>query len=118
VIALAVDENFDRHILRALLRRLPELNAADVVTAGLGGAGDPEVLAWAASEDRVMLTHDVRTMTRFAYDRVREGLPMPGVIEVRSQTTVREVLDDLVLIITCATAADLVAQVRYVPLRR
>jgi predicted nuclease of predicted toxin-antitoxin system len=64
MIALAVDENFDHHILRALVRRLPQIDALTVPTAGLAGADDPTVLAWAAREGRVLLTHDVRTMTR------------------------------------------------------
>jgi predicted nuclease of predicted toxin-antitoxin system len=47
---------------------------------GLSGKDDPTVLAWAASENRILLTHDVATITRFAYDRIVRGLPMPGVI--------------------------------------
>jgi predicted nuclease of predicted toxin-antitoxin system len=66
VIALAIDENFDRHILRALLRRMPEVDFRTVQNQGLAGADDPQVLAWAASENRVRVTHDVRTVTRYA----------------------------------------------------
>jgi predicted nuclease of predicted toxin-antitoxin system len=49
----------------------PEEIAQSFPSVRLADAGDPEVLAWAASEGRVVLTHDVRTMTRFAYDRGR-----------------------------------------------
>ena len=34
MIPLAVDENFDHHILRALLRRLPDLHVCTVAAAG------------------------------------------------------------------------------------
>ena len=105
MIALAVDENFDNHILRALLRRVVDLDARTVSAAGLVGADDPTVLEWAAREGRVLLTHDVHTMTRFAYERVTRGDPMPGVIEVRAQAPIGAVLDDF---------RD---QVFYVPLR-
>jgi hypothetical protein len=40
------------------------------------------VLEWAAQEGRVLLTHDVATITHHAYERVRAGKPMPGVFEV------------------------------------
>jgi predicted nuclease of predicted toxin-antitoxin system len=63
VITLAIDENFDHHILRALMRRVPNLGARTVTDAGLAGAEDPAVLEWAAREGRVLLTHDVHTMT-------------------------------------------------------
>jgi predicted nuclease of predicted toxin-antitoxin system len=106
VIKVALDENFDQHILRALLRRVPELDFRTIQGAAMGGAEDPEVLAWAALEDRVLLTHDVRTVTRFAYERVARGEPMPGVIEIPSKATVGEVLQDLILVVTCSTPAD------------
>jgi hypothetical protein len=37
---------------------------------------------------RVLLTHDVQTMTRFAFERVDRGDPMPGVIEVRARAAI------------------------------
>jgi predicted nuclease of predicted toxin-antitoxin system len=117
VISLAIDENFDHHILRALLRRVPGLDAKTVQEESLHGASDPEVLAWAAAEGRVLLTHDVQTVTRFAYERVERGEPMPGVIEIPSRATVAEVIDDLVLVATCSMAADCSDQVIYLPLR-
>jgi hypothetical protein len=117
VIALAIDENFDHHILRALLRRVPELDVRTVQQESLHGASDPDVLAWAAGEGRVLLTHDVRTITRFAYERVERGEPMPGVIEIPSRATVTEVLDDLVLVVSCSAARDCKDQVVYLPLR-
>lgn len=116
MIALAVDENFDHHVLRALARRVPELDFRTVQSAGIQGCDDAAVLAWAAREGRVLLTHDVRTVTRFAYERVARGEPMPGVLEVPSRATIGEVLEDLVLVVTCATAQDCRDRVLYLPL--
>lgn len=117
MIALAVDENFDHHILRALVRRVPALDFRTVQEAGLAGADDPAVLEWAASEGRVLLTHDVKTVTKFAYERVERGESMPGVIEVPSRASVSDVLDDLELLVVCAAEDDLRDRVRFVPLR-
>jgi hypothetical protein len=117
MIALAVDENFDHHILRALLRRVPGLDALTVPTARLAGADDPTVLAWAAGEERVLLTHDVNTMTRYACERLARGEPMPGVIEVRTRAPIGEVVDHLVLILLCGTPEDFRDRVFYIPLR-
>jgi len=66
----AVDEDFDNDILRGLLRRLPGLDIVRVQDAGLSGAKDPQILDWAAGEKRVLLTHDVSTMTKFAIQRI------------------------------------------------
>jgi hypothetical protein len=40
------------------------LRAPDV---GLTGADDETLLAWAADQNRVLLTHDVSTLTAYAY---------------------------------------------------
>ena len=117
MIRVAIDENFDHHILRALHRRVPDLDFRTVQAQGLNGADDRAVLAWAASEGRVLLSHDVNTVTRFAYERVERGESMPGVVEVPSAASVADVLDDLVVVITCAMPEDCHDRVLYVPLR-
>ena len=63
MLRFAADENFNNDIVRGLRRRKPELDIVRVQEAGLSGAVDPDVLEWAAREGRVLLTHDVATMT-------------------------------------------------------
>ncbi len=63
MIRLAADEDFDDDILRALSRRLPDVDLVRVQDAGLRSAADAEILEWAAHAGRVLLTHDVSTMT-------------------------------------------------------
>ncbi|MBI2941698.1 MAG: DUF5615 family PIN-like protein [Chloroflexi bacterium] len=82
MIRLAIDENFNNDVVRGLLRQKPELDLVRVQDVGLAGADDPTVLEWAAREGRILLTHDVTTITRYAYERIQVGLPMPGVFEV------------------------------------
>ena len=79
-----IDEDFDNDILRRVLRRLPELAIVRSQDVGLSGAKDPVILQWAAQEGRVLLTHDVSTMTAHAAARVRAGLPLPGVFAIMS----------------------------------
>ncbi len=116
IIQLAADEDFDNDILRALRRRLPEVDILRVQDAGLSGADDPTVLAWAASTARVLLTHDVSTMTRHL-ERVRLEQGMPGVIAIHQRVGIGSVIDDLVLLVACSTHEDLVGQLWYLPLR-
>lgn len=113
---VAIDENFNHDILRGLLRRRPELDARTVQQAGLAGADDPTVLEWAASEDRILLTQDARTMIAYVQARNDRQLPMPGVIEVSRRGSFRQVLDDLELILLCADPAEIRGLVWFVPL--
>lgn len=61
------DENFDNTIVRGLFRRNLKLDIVRVQDVGLSGKDDPTVLEWAAQEGRILLTHDVATITRYAY---------------------------------------------------
>lgn len=71
MLRLVADENFNNDIVRGLLRRKPDLDIVRVQDADLSGADDPTLLEWAAQESRILLTHDVTTMTRYAYERVQ-----------------------------------------------
>ncbi len=117
MIALAFDENFNNDVLRGLLRRNPTLDVVRVQDAGLTSLDDPAVLAWAAAEGRVLVSHDVATLTAHAYARVQTGLPMPGLIEAGPSVPIAEAIDDLLLIAQCSRPGEWEGQVRYLPLR-
>ena len=111
------DENFNNNILRGLLRRQPTLDVVRVQDVELSGADDPTVLAWAADQKRILLTHDVSTITRHAYDRVKAGQPMPGVFEVARSVPLGTAIDDLLFLAGCSLDDEWEGQVRYLPLR-
>lgn len=64
------DENLNNDIVRGLLRLKTGLDIVCVQDVGLSGADDQTVLEWAAREGRVLFTHDVSTVTHYAYERV------------------------------------------------
>jgi hypothetical protein len=84
MLQIAADENFDGRVVRGLTRLLPELDLVRVQDNLGEGTPDGDVLAWAAREDRVILTHDKATMTAAAWQRVRKGESMRGLIEASS----------------------------------
>lgn len=116
MLLFAADENFNRDIVRGLLRRKPDLDIVRVQDAGLAGSDDLTVLEWAAVQGRVVITHDVSTLTKHAYDRVAAGRPMPGVFEVGSEASVGPVIDDLLPLAECSHEGEWEGQVRYLPM--
>lgn len=116
MLALAADENFNNDIVRGVRRRCPTIDLLRIQDVGLLSAGDVSVLEWAAQQGRIVLTHDVSTMTRHAYDRVRAGKPMPGVFEVPRTVSVRRAIEDIVLLAECSLDKEWEGQVRYLPL--
>jgi predicted nuclease of predicted toxin-antitoxin system len=116
VLRLAADENFNSNIVRGLLRRKPDLDIVRIQDVGLSGADDPSVLEWAARQGRVLVSHDVSTLTKHAYERVATRQRMPGVFEVSTNLAVGNVIDDLLLIVECSLEGEWEGQVRYLPL--
>ena len=117
MLRLAADENLNNDIIRGLLRRRPDLDIVRVQDTELCGADDPTVLEWAAQEGRVLLSHDVSTITKHAYERVRAGQPMPGVFEVSRAVPIGRAIEDLLLLAECSLDDEWEGQVRYLPLR-
>jgi hypothetical protein len=70
--------------------------------AGLSDADDETLLAWAAERERILLTHDVPTITAYAYQRASSGDRMPGVFELSRDVSI---------------PGEWEGQVRYLPLR-
>ncbi|MEB3159833.1 MAG: DUF5615 family PIN-like protein [Synechocystis sp.] len=117
MIRFLADENFNNQIVRGLLRQRPDIDLVRVQDVNLSGIDDPTVLAWAAQAQRIVLTHDVATMTTFAYQRIEAGLSMPGLFEVSRRVPVGLAIEDLILIADFSLDGEWEGQVRFLPLR-
>jgi len=116
MIKFVADEDFDNRILRGLLRHQPDLEIVRLQDTLLAGADDPTILEWAAQERRVLLTHDISTMTGHAYARIRAGKPIAGIIEVPQSLPIGQAISDLLTIVQCSFPEELENQIQYLPL--
>ena len=66
--------------------------------AKLEGIPDPDVLALAAEQDRILVTHDRQTMPWHFAEFLMIGRTCPGVFLVSQHASIGEVIDALVLI--------------------
>ena len=114
---LAADENFNNDILRGIIRRLPDVDIVRIQDTEVYSADDVTVLEWTAQENRILLTHDVKTITKHAYERVEARLPMPGVVEVNSYLDIGQAIEDLILLIECSVKNEWEGQVIFLPLK-
>jgi hypothetical protein len=116
MLRLLIDHDLDQDILRGLIHRVPDLDAVAALEVGLSAASDPELLAWAAAEGRVIVTHDYRTMPDHAGNRMAAGETIAGLIVVSRRLSIREVLNDLEMIVSCSDANEWENIVRHLPL--
>jgi hypothetical protein len=116
VISFLVDQNFNEHIVDGLTRRDPTLEFTHVRNVGLAAAPDPVILEWAASQGLVLLTHDRKTVPAFAYARVADGLPMPGVFLVNDDMPISQAMDELQIAVYCLSPEECSNIVKYFPI--
>ena len=76
---------------------------------------DETILAWAAVERRILITHDAATLAGYAYARVERGDPMPGVFEVSVAAPLRAGIEDLLLVIDCGMPEEFDGRVVFLP---
>jgi predicted nuclease of predicted toxin-antitoxin system len=118
MLRLASDADVHGAIIRGLHLRLPQLDLVRAQDALPEGTPDPEVLAWAASEGRVLITNDRDTMVGFAYRRAAAGEPSPGLIVTTMRQSIGSIIDDIQLITEYMTEEAIRDQVViYLPYR-
>ncbi|HUG68111.1 MAG TPA: DUF5615 family PIN-like protein [Pirellulaceae bacterium] len=116
MLRLMADEDLNGHIIRGAFRLLPELDLVRIQDIGLLSASDTEILEAAAGDGRTLLTHDAKTMPEHAYDRVRSGKPMPGVIVCPQNLAIGIAVQDVALLAECSEVGEWENQVVYLPI--
>jgi predicted nuclease of predicted toxin-antitoxin system len=116
MLSLLSDENFNGDIVRGLFLRQPNLNLLRVQDVGLREVDDPEILAWATENERILLTHDRATMPDFAYNRLVRGEPMAGMFVINDRMPIRQAIDELLLLINDSKQTEWSGIVLYLPL--
>lgn len=116
MLPLLIDQNFNQIILRGLRTRIHELDAVTAYEIGLSVASDPELLAWAAKENRLLVTHDHHTMPDHVAERIASGEKVAGVLLVSRKLPIGQVIDDLEIIVLCSSESDWQNVIRHLPL--
>lgn len=116
MLKLLSDENFNGDIVRGLFLRQPNLDLLRVQDVGLREVDDPAILAWAATNDRIVLTHDRATMPDFAYERLLRGEQMLGLFVINDRMPTRQAIDELLLLVDCSDQWEWKGIVLYLPL--
>ena len=80
---------------------------------GLRQATDPELLAFAAREGRILLTHDVSTMPRHVNARLSRNECMPGVFEAPQGAPRGILIADLLLFAPCSVEHEWDGRIMY-----
>jgi hypothetical protein len=110
------DADLSKAIVSGVLRREPSLDFLTANAAGLRGTTDPEVLALAADQQRVLISHDVNTMPAHFHAFMRAGKQSFGVFLIPQSLDVGSAIDELVLIWLASSASEWEGRLAWLPL--
>jgi hypothetical protein len=96
-IRFQADADLNGEIVAGVLRRQPDVDFRSAQEADLRGVPDHEVLALAAGERRILVSHDRRTMPGHFAEFIRQHTS-PGVFIIAQRVSIRAAIEELLLI--------------------
>ncbi len=115
IVRYQADADLNQAIVTGVLRREPTIDFQTAFAAGLKGVKDPEVLAIAAQQERILISHDRKTMpSEFAkFITSNQG---SGVIIISRKLPIEVVIEELLLIWAASSAEEWVNRIAKLPL--
>ncbi len=114
-IRFQADADLNQIIVRATLRLEPAIDFQTATAAALSGLDDRAVLHAAAQDNRILVSHDLRTMPHH-FARFIENEESPGLIIVSQKLPVSQVAEELLLIWLASEPEDWLNQIHTLPL--
>src|ERR1035438_7973885 len=115
MIRFLADADLNHAIVSGCLRREPAMDFLSANQAMLQGVPDPEVLALAAEQGRILVTSDLRTMPRHFGEFLQARGYCAGVFLVKQRAPLADVIDALVLIWSASDADEWENRVVEIP---
>ncbi len=114
-VSFQADADLNQIIVKATLRREPTIDFQTAHAAKLSGLKDEKVLAMAAKTDRILVTHDRKTIPH-SFAEFIMSQTSPGVLIVPQRLHVANVVEDLILIWAATEAEEWMNRIRSLPL--
>jgi predicted nuclease of predicted toxin-antitoxin system len=114
-ICYQADADLNQAIVTGVLGREPTIDFQTAFAAGLEGVKDPEVLAIAAEQGRILISHDRRTMP-LEFATFITSSQSSGVIIVSRKLSIEVVIEELLLVWAASSAEEWVNRIAKLPL--
>ena len=105
-ISFQADADLNQEIVASVIRRQPQIDFQDANQACLEGLRDLEVLAQAAKEHRILVSHDKKTLPHY-FAEFLETTQSPGVLIVpQRKVLIALVVEQLIMIWAASDASE------------
>jgi hypothetical protein len=109
------DADLHQMIITALVRCQSGVDFQTATAAGLAGLLDPQVLERAATEGRVLVSHDQSTMPQH-FAAFIQNQPSAGLLIIPQHLSYAVVVEELLLIWVASEAEEWINRIAYLPL--
>lgn len=109
------DADLNEDIVTGVRRRAPEIDFQTADEARLEGMADSGVLMLAARQERILVTHDRKTMPAH-FGSFIESQSSPGLFIISQRAELLLAIEELILIWTASEAEEYVNSLRALPL--
>ena len=114
-ISFQADADLNQAIVTGVMRREGTVDFQTSNASLLSGLTDLEVLSFAAKENRMLVSHDQRTMPRYFAEFISTQTSS-GVIIVLQSFPISDAIDNLIKIWQTSESEDWVNRIAYLPL--
>lgn len=113
-----LDENLPALYRTQLNRLVPDLTVWMIGDPGAPerGTKDPDILDWCSQYGFLLVTNNRASMPVHLADHLAEGKHTPGILVFRRKTTIRAIIEDLVLVAAIANNDEFSNQIVHIPL--
>jgi Domain of unknown function (DUF5615) len=117
-IQFLIDENLPPSYRDQLLRRRAQLVVRGIGELGVPAKGtlDPDILLWCEENNFLLVTDNRRSMPRHLSDHLAAGRQIPGILVLRSQAGMGEIIEELLLIAGVGETEDFQNSISFIPL--
>jgi hypothetical protein len=109
------DADLNEDIVTGVLRRIPEIDFQTATEAGLEGVKDENVLKIASLENRILLTHDRKTMPKHFAEFIQKQ-NSPGVLIISQKLEIGTAIEELILVWAASEAEEYTNTIRQLPI--
>ncbi len=112
-----IDENTTPALADQLRRHQPSMTvfAIGAKSAPPKGISDPDLLFWLEENGFSLVTKNRKSMPRHVHDHVTSGHHVPAIFTIRSQSSLGDVVDDLILIWDATDSQEFQDQIIHIP---
>jgi len=113
-IKFQADADLNQNIVIGVLRREPAIDFQTALAANLESIPDEKVLKIAAQQNRILVSHDRRTMPSHFANFIQQSVSY-GVLIVPQDISILKAIDNLVLIWAASDIEEWINRVAYLP---